>query len=317
MTIPLVSVIIPTFNRKDLIRGAIQNVLAQTYQNLELIIVEDGSNTGIDEYIKSLGNDKIIYKRHNNNFGLGVSRNTGMNVAKGDYIAFMDDDDRWLKEKIKLQLDILTNCENKKTMIYCYKKINNANILSRKHKKSNIRGLMLNHIFRGSLIPSSSMMIPKDLLIDLGGHSENLKSCVDHDLWMKLAINDFNMDLVEEELVYSVNHDNQRMVDNFDDRLIGIKQFFNKWQLKVIHEYGNDTWIQIEKKYHIQTSYGIVNCYRKKIICKEMATYYLKNLFLLQSIKFSWFDLLIAKFGLRFSTKLFRIIPLKKLLFKN
>jgi len=101
------------------------------------------------------------------------------------------------------------------------------------------------------------------------------------------------------------------MVNQFDSRLEGIKQFFKKWKPdEVIKEYGIESWTKIERKYHCQTSYGIVDRYRKGIISNEEGINYLKELFLLQSKNFSWFDILIARFGLKFSTRVLDFIPL-------
>ena len=309
MVEPLISVVIPTLDRPELAQGAIKNVLDQSYDNLEVIVVEDGSTSTVDEFISGLGDNRVIYASHETNRGLGATRNTGMSLAKGEYIAFLDDDDRWLENKIRLQVDIMKKCGNNKTMVYCFNTQKQGQKLHYQHCEP-ARGQMSDHIFRGRLLPSSSMMINRSSLISLRGHSEELISCVDHDMWMKLAINGFDMDLVEEGLIYSMDDERKRMVNQFDCRLEGIKQFFNKWKPKVIDECGIESWMKIERKYHSQTSYGIVDSYRKDIISEDEGVSYLKDLFLLQSIKFSWFDILIARFGLKFSTRVLDFIPL-------
>ena len=306
---PLVSVVIPTFDRNELVQGAILNALDQSYEHIEVIVVEDGSTSTVDEFISGLGDNRVIYASHETNRGLGATRNTGMSLAKGEYIAFLDDDDRWLENKIRLQVDIMKKCGNNKTMVYCFNTQKQGQKLHYQHCEP-ARGQMSDHIFRGRLLPSSSMMINRSSLISLRGHSEELISCVDHDMWMKLAINGFDMDLVEEGLIYSMDDERKRMVNQFDCRLEGIKQFFNKWKPKVIDECGIESWMKIERKYHSQTSYGIVDSYRKDIISEDEGVSYLKDLFLLQSIKFSWFDILIARFGLKFSTRVLDFIPL-------
>ena len=309
MNKPLVSIVIPTFDRNELVQGAILNALDQSYEHIEVIVVEDGSTSTVDEFISGLGDNRVIYASHETNRGLGATRNTGMSLAKGEYIAFLDDDDRWLENKIRLQVDIMKKCGNNKTMVYCFNTQKQGQKLHYQHCEP-ARGQMSDHIFRGRLLPSSSMMINRSSLISLRGHSEELISCVDHDMWMKLAINGFDMDLVEEGLIYSMDDERKRMVNQFDCRLEGIKQFFNKWKPKVIDECGIESWMKIERKYHSQTSYGIVDSYRKDIISEDEGVSYLKDLFLLQSIKFSWFDILIARFGLKFSTRVLDFIPL-------
>jgi glycosyltransferase involved in cell wall biosynthesis len=309
MVEPLISIVIPTFDRSELAQGAIKNVLDQSYNNFEVIVVEDGSSTGLDEFIKGLGNEKVIYASHETNRGLGSSRNTGMNLSKGDYIAFLDDDDRWLKDKLMMQVDIMQRSNNPKIMVYC----RNVPEKSKRYSSGqirNIKGPMSDYIFQGFLLPSSSILMHTSALKSIGGHSMDIISCIDHDIWMKLAKNGFYMDLVEEGLIYSVDVERKRMVNQFDERLKGIEQFFKKWKPEVIKEYGIESWMKIERIYHCQTSYGIVDRYRKGIISNEEGINYLKELFLLQSKNFSWFDILIARFGLKFSTRVLDFIPL-------
>jgi len=309
---PLVSVVIPTFDRKDFVKGAIENALDQSYENLEVIVVEDGSNCGVEKFISGLGDHRLIYTRHKGNLKLGASRNTGMKLAKGEYIAFLDDDDRWLKNKIRLQVDMMQKYRNNKVMIYCFNTKERGQNRFYKIPMA-ARGPMVNSIFQGFLLPSSSMLINRSALESIGGHSADLMSCIDHDMWMKLARNGFDMDLVEKGLVYSVDDERKRMVNQFDDRLTGIKQFFIKWKPAIIEEYKIESWMKIERKYHIQTAYAIVNSYRKGIISASEGIDYLKELFLLQSSHFTRFDMLIARFGLRFSTRLFNIVPINRL----
>ena len=119
MNKPLVSIVIPTFDRNELVQGAILNALDQSYEHIEVIVVEDGSSSGVDVFIKDLCDDRVIYISHDTNRGLGASRNTGMSLSKGEYIAFLDDDDRWMKDKIRLQVDVMWKSSNKMMMVYC------------------------------------------------------------------------------------------------------------------------------------------------------------------------------------------------------
>ena len=313
MVEPLISIVIPTFDRSELAQGAIKNVLNQSYNNFEVIVVEDGSSTGLDEFIKGLGNEKVIYASHETNRGLAASRNTGMNLSKGDYIAFLDDDDRWLKDKLMMQVDIMQRSNNPKIMVYC----RNVPEKSKRYSSGqirNIKGPMSDYIFQGFLLPSSSILMHTSALKSIGGHSTDLISCIDHDIWMKLARKGFHMDLVEEGLIYSVDDERKRMVNEFDDRLEGIKQFFNKWKSEIVEEYGIESWMKIERKYHNQTSYGIVNSYRKGVLLKHQATYYLNQLNSLEHYDYTWLDNTLSQFGLEKSTRLFNYIPLKRYL---
>ena len=103
---PTVSVIIPTYNRAHLVGRAIQSVLNQTYQDFELIIIDDSSTDNTEDIIKEFQkkDERIKYIRHDKNKGGSAARNTGIKVAKGEYIAFLDCDDEWLPEKLEKQI---------------------------------------------------------------------------------------------------------------------------------------------------------------------------------------------------------------------
>ena len=101
---PLVSVIIPTYNRGHFIEESIRSVIEQTYENWELIIVDDGSEDDTWEVIQSLNHPKIRYYKMNHCGRLGKVRNVGIKMANGEFIAFLDSDDLWRKDKLAFQL---------------------------------------------------------------------------------------------------------------------------------------------------------------------------------------------------------------------
>ncbi len=90
---PLISVILPTYNRGYIVERAIKSVLNQTYKNLELIIVDDGSTDNTEEIVKSIEDKRIIFLKHKKNKGASSARNTGIKNSKGEYISFIDSDD--------------------------------------------------------------------------------------------------------------------------------------------------------------------------------------------------------------------------------
>jgi len=106
-TFPVVSVIIPTYNRVNTIQRAINSVLKQTYKNFELIIVDDGSTDNTENVILRENDDRIVFLKHDTNKGGSAARNTGISHAKGKYIAFLDSDDEWCPEKLKKQVEAL------------------------------------------------------------------------------------------------------------------------------------------------------------------------------------------------------------------
>ena len=112
-----VSVIIPTYNRIKTLPVAVDSVLAQTYSDIELIIVDDGSEDGTDEYIKTISDTRVIYIKGGHH-GAGAARNTGVKVSKNELIAFCDSDCFWYPEKLEKQIALL-NKNPETAMVYC------------------------------------------------------------------------------------------------------------------------------------------------------------------------------------------------------
>lgn len=103
---PLVSVIIPTYNRAGLIARAVKSVFAQSYTRLEVIVVDNASSDNTAEAVKSISDERLRFIRHEVNKGPAASRNTGLRCSRGDYITFLDSDDEWLPQKLACQLDV-------------------------------------------------------------------------------------------------------------------------------------------------------------------------------------------------------------------
>ncbi len=183
---PKVSIIIPTFNRLPMLKEAVDSVLAQDFEDFELIIVDDGSTDGTaDKMIKYGGRVKLL--RHNDNRGVSAARNSGITHAKGKYIGFLDSDDLWVKGKLEIQVSFLD--ENPHYPL-CY----TDEIWIRKGKRVNP---MLKHtkysgwIFEKCLplctISPSSVMMRKTLFSRVGLFDEALPVCEDYDFWLRVS----------------------------------------------------------------------------------------------------------------------------------
>jgi len=116
---PHVSVIIPTYNRAHIVPQAIQSVLNQSYQEFEIIVVDDASTDNTGEVIKSFRDSRIRYIRQNMNHGAPTARNLGAKVARGEYLAFLDSDDVWYTELLRNQLNALSGLSPDVGFVYC------------------------------------------------------------------------------------------------------------------------------------------------------------------------------------------------------
>lgn len=113
----MISVIIPTYNREKTIKRAIDSVLNQTYQNIEVIVVDDCSNDNTEQVIHEYNDQRLIYHKLEQNSGACVARNKGVELAKGEYIAFQDSDDEWLPDKLRVQKEYLE--KNQADICFC------------------------------------------------------------------------------------------------------------------------------------------------------------------------------------------------------
>lgn len=201
---PVVSVIIPTFNRSKLLQKAIESVLQQTLKNFELIIVDDGSKDNTKELVLQYGkkDPRIRYFYHKNR-GLSASRNRGLKESKGKYIALLDDDDIWLKDKLKKQIEVFKTSDlNKLGVVYSYTYIINEHGRIVNLRKRNFRGDLFTDLLGGQKIlgGGSAILIKKEVFQKVGQFDENLRSCEDWDMWSRISVY-FQFDLVHEPLI--------------------------------------------------------------------------------------------------------------------
>ncbi len=182
---PLVSVIIPTFNRAMWLHEAIDSVLAQDYPRIELIVVDDGSTDSTPGVVRTYG-AALTFMRQSHR-GVSAARNQGVAAARGELIAFLDSDDLWLPHKATAQVAQFQQCP---TLQACY----TDEIWIRGGVRVNPRRIHQKYsgwIFRQSLprctISPSSMMMRRTQWDRLGGFDERLPACEDYDLWLRLT----------------------------------------------------------------------------------------------------------------------------------
>lgn len=194
-----VSVIIPTYNRAWILKRAIDSVLMQDYSNFELIVVDDGSTDDSQEVIKKYG-EKIV-NIYQANGGVSSARNTGIKKSSGSLIAFLDSDDCWMKGKLQAQVDFFREnknsviCQTEEIWIRDGKRVNPM----KKHRKKS--GDIFLESLKLCLISPSAVMLRKTLLDEVGMFDEDLPSCEDYDLWLRILLN-YPADLITTPYLY-------------------------------------------------------------------------------------------------------------------
>ena len=182
---PLISVIIPTYNRGWIIKEAIDSVLAQEYINYELIVVDDGSTDDTHDILNSYQKSFLVLRQ--NNKGVSSARNRGLAAASGQFIAFLDSDDFWLPQKLSQQVDFFHSnpdaliCQTEEIWIR-----NNVRVNPKKrHKKPS--GMIFEPSLSLCLVSPSAVMIKKNLFEEVGLFDETLPACEDYDLWLRVS----------------------------------------------------------------------------------------------------------------------------------
>ncbi|MDD1764949.1 MAG: glycosyltransferase family 2 protein [Methanomassiliicoccales archaeon] len=182
----LVSVIIPTYNRPELLARAIRSAIGQTYRDLEIIVVDDGSQRQV---VEGVGDTRVKYLKHESNEGVSAARNTGIHHSSGRYIAFLDDDDEWMPEKTELQLEDLKKKGSRYKVSYCLREI------FRDENKEVIRQSMpgwdgnhLEALLSGDYVPSPSLvLLERECLEKVGVFREDLRRLEDREFLIRLA----------------------------------------------------------------------------------------------------------------------------------
>lgn len=226
---PLVSVIIPTYNRAHLVTEALRSVFGQTFKEYEVIVVDDGSTDGTGEILKSYA-DRIRYI-YQENEGIAGARNRGILLSRGKYIAFLDSDDRWLPEKLERQIAYLEA-----------------------HPKV---GLLCTHLFRYEIgreearekcppkfpkdfeellegpngVPTSTAVVRRDCFMAVGLFDPTLPPIEDWDMWLRIAQR-FQMDCLKEVL-----SENRKHPENTTKDLTKVYRGFWRFYAKVAHQY--------------------------------------------------------------------------------
>ncbi|MBW2642661.1 MAG: glycosyltransferase family 2 protein [Deltaproteobacteria bacterium] len=186
---PIVSIIVPTFNRAGMIHRAIESIKYQTFNDWELIVVDDASTDDTEEILQRyMRNDaRIGYTKHAENKGGSAARNSGIKKSKGSYIALLDDDDRWHPEKLRLQYDYLQN-HPETGLIYsgfCYVDYETDKII--KSVRPRYQGNVSSIILKTNIIGSPTPLIRNECFQRAGLFDEKLTSCQDWDMWIRIS----------------------------------------------------------------------------------------------------------------------------------
>lgn len=230
---PLVSVIIPTKDREDLLVGCLENVFKSRYNNIETIVVDDASESNkTKEVCKNWGRQRLKYVRINNSMGAGNARNVGVSNSEGKYLCFLDDDCRYHENKISLQVELIeSDCQV--GMVYCGQKIRGSKTQARSVWPAG--WIYKKEIIKSVTSGTPSFLVRRDIFENLNGFDISLASFQDWDLSLRISKN-YKIDCVKEDLVYIEEHQKESISKNVRSRIDSYKKILSKNIIDLVGE---------------------------------------------------------------------------------
>lgn len=271
---PLVSIIIPTYNRKKYVSNSIDSALNQNYINKEIIVVDDCSTDDTYIYLKNKYHDLIKLIKHDINMGVQNARNTAFDYCNGKYIAFLDDDDVWSKNnKICKQVEIFENDKEKKYGIVT----TNVKIIEKnKEYKKIIKkpNKLIEHILkRNGIIYGSAALLRSDVFKEVGKFAPELPKGTDSDVFRRIILNGYDVYFIDEDMIdYHYDRgDNMTVMDmkGINRSIISEKYKLNKYE-KYYKEYPKSkSYVYYKLGRAYQQKYEKQKCKRDKKLSIE------------------------------------------------
>ena len=199
----LVSVVVPTYNRAYIIERAVKSILNQTYSNIEVIIVDDGSTDNTCQVVEELLDSRIRYIKNPKNSGVSHARNLGIAASTGKYIAFQDSDDVWRTDKLEKQMKCMK--ENDYGMVYCAfeREFQDGAVVYYPPKDMPLekkQGNILKSLLERNLVSTQTMLVKKEVFEKVGFFNKGMSNLEDYELAVRIA-KEYEIGMVDEPLV--------------------------------------------------------------------------------------------------------------------
>ena len=221
---PAVSVVIPTYNRPEKLSRAIHSITEQTFEDWELIVVNDHPEVDVRDVLPDT--PRVHYIQHEENQGAPVARNNGIEAAEGRFVAFLDDDDAWKPRKLDRQIDRFETLDESYGVVYTGRdKIRDGKVVRRNLPED--EGWIVEKLLERNVIPSETPLVRRSCFQDVGGFDPAFESLQDLDLWVRIA-NEYKFSVIPESLAISyVGHDD-RISQDLERKYRGHKRFVTK-----------------------------------------------------------------------------------------
>ena len=232
---PLVSVVIPVYNRAHVLGRAIRSVRAQTFRDLELLVVDDGSRDGSAEAAGPVDDPRIRVVRLPHNHGVSRARNTGIREARGRLVAFLDSDDEWIPEKLERQVECFRRQPAGVEPLVACRYVRHNDLTHRVAGPSRPipRGDPFDQIIRAQAPLPSCVVVPRAALDAAGGLDETLAAFADYELWLRLAAASTGFVELGDVLVIKHEHGTRQISSDADVMLGAFRVLDEKWGTRI------------------------------------------------------------------------------------
>lgn len=201
-----ISVIIPTYNRRELLLRAISSVQNQSLKPKEIIVIDDGSTDGTEDLFPM---DGVIYKKITHGGFPGRTRNRGVEISQWDHICFLDSDDEWLPEKLERQALYFQQHRNCIILHTKERWIMNGKLVSQKKRKFQREGYIFQESLQGCIMGPSTIMMTKELFQNYSGFREDIEVGEDYELWLRITDREYIHYIDEECIIKYAGHGDQ------------------------------------------------------------------------------------------------------------
>lgn len=224
----MVSVITPTYNRESFLPIAVKSVLSQSFLNWELLIIDDGSTDNTRKIVRDYELDSRIRYFYQENSGQAAARNVGLGHANGEYICFLDSDNAWVRDKLKIQIALFAEIANIDVVYGDIEIIDrDGKVLSRKNM-ARFSGHITEHLLQDNCVSFNTAMTKASTLKLIGGMDEAVGVGDDYDLWLRISVSAKFLYVPEIFVQYRVMDDqiSSNKEARFDSNMQTIRRFF-------------------------------------------------------------------------------------------
>ncbi|MFB6301617.1 MAG: glycosyltransferase [Haloferacaceae archaeon] len=252
---PSVAAVIPTYERRGLLRRAVESALDQTRPPAEVLVVDDASSFPVASYLdEHVADPRVVVERLETNRGAAAARNAGAERTDCEYVAFLDSDDYWHEAKLERQMAVVEASPDV-DVVYCDQYVVDVHGEVRPSDKALPEGDLWERLVDGWTAPNTStLLVDRAWFLDLGGFDTSLPSCQDHDLWMRAARSDAAVRAVDEPLSYFTREADDRISSEYSDRIDGVDRFLEKWREPIVETAGERRYERFARDYYAKAA---------------------------------------------------------------